>query len=156
MSEPESPDLHVCRRPIPWPKLAGFQTTMKPTRSHFGRETSFVTPGDGVQPAEAAREIGLSDRSGRRWRKRPEIIEAIRARLAEKHRHRQEHLASGMRKLRPGWLRWRAGEASGIGSRECLQSSHGRPSSCARWPNWRRDWRRLEERLANGGTKQWD
>jgi len=35
----------------------------------------------GTTPAEAARQVGIAERSGRRWRQKPRIQAAVRARL---------------------------------------------------------------------------
>jgi hypothetical protein len=52
----------------------------------------------GTPPAEAARAVGIAERSGRRWRKKPEIIEAVRVRLSENIATGKSILAAGMAK----------------------------------------------------------
>jgi hypothetical protein len=75
------------------------------------RETRFVDAlAVGRSPSEAAKEIGLSDRSGRRWRKKPEIIEAIRARLSENIATAKSILASGAAKAATGLVQMASGE----------------------------------------------
>jgi methylphosphotriester-DNA--protein-cysteine methyltransferase len=75
------------------------------------REIRFVDAlAVGRSPSEAAREIGLSDRSGRRWRKKPEIIEAVRARLSENIATAKSILASGAAKAATGLVEMASGE----------------------------------------------
>ena len=64
----------------------------------------------GRSPAEVAKEIGLSERSGRRWRKKPEIIEAVRVRLSENIATGKSILAAGMAKAASGLVSMSSGE----------------------------------------------
>ena len=64
----------------------------------------------GTPPAEAARAVGIAERSGRRWRKKPEIIEAIRARLSENIATGKSILAAGMAKAATGLVAMAGGE----------------------------------------------
>jgi hypothetical protein len=76
------------------------------------RETRFCDAlAAGRGPAEAAREINLSDRSGRRWRKKPEIVAAVRARLAENIATGKSILAAGMAKAATGLVAMASGKA---------------------------------------------
>ncbi len=50
----------------------------------------------GTPPAEAARIVGIAERSGRRWRQKPRIQAAIRARLNDAVAVGRSILASGM------------------------------------------------------------
>jgi len=128
------------------------------TESLSARETSFVDAlATGCSPAEAAREIGLSDRSGRRWRKRPEIIEAIRARLAENIATGKSILASGMAKAATGLVEMASGEKPAESARvsACRAVTEGAVKLCE-VAELEARLAALEERLANGGTKQWD
>jgi hypothetical protein len=65
----------------------------------------------GTPPAEAARAVGIAERSGRRWRKKPEIIEAIRARLSENIATAKSILAAGAAKAATGLVDMASGEA---------------------------------------------
>ena len=82
------------------------------TEALSAREIRFVDAlAVGRSPSEAANEIGLSDRSGRRWRRKPEIIEAIRARLSENIATGKSILAAGMAKAATGLVAMANGEA---------------------------------------------
>jgi len=105
----EKPDLHM----VPASETGRIPDDDEgDTESLSAREIRFVDAlAAGRSPAEAAREIGLSDRSGRRWRKKPEIIEAIRARLSENIATAKSILASGAAKAATGLVQMASGEA---------------------------------------------
>jgi hypothetical protein len=92
------------------------------TEALSAREIRFVDAlAVGRSPSEAANEIGLSDRSGRRWRRKPEIIEAIRARLSENIATGKSILAAGMAKAATGLVSMASGET---------KADPGRVSAC--------------------------
>ena len=122
------------------------------------RETRFVDAlAVGRSPSEAAREIGLSDRSGRRWRKRPEIIEAVRARLSENIATGKSILASGMAKAATGLVAMASGETPAEAARvsACKAVTEG-ACKLVEIEELQARLAQLEERLAtSNGGKQW-
>jgi hypothetical protein len=97
------------------------------------REIRFVDAlAVGRSPSEAAKEIGLSDRSGRRWRKKPEIIEAIRARLSENIATAKSILASGAAKAATGLVAMASGESAADSARvsACRAVTEGAVKLC--------------------------
>ena len=97
------------------------------------REIRFVDAlATGRSPSEAAKEIGLSDRSGRRWRKKPEIIEAVRARLSENIATGKSILAAGMAKAATGLVSMASGETPAEAARvsACRAVTEGAVKLC--------------------------
>ena len=84
----------------------------EPAETLSARETRFIDAlAIGRSPSEAAKEIGLSDRSGRRWRKKAEIAEAVRVRLSENIAVGKSILAAGMAKAATGLVDMASGTA---------------------------------------------
>ena len=61
--------------------------------------------------ADAASSVGISPRSARRWRKKPEIAEAVRARLAESISMARAILSAGASKAALGLVDMSSGDA---------------------------------------------
>ena len=104
MSDVEKPDLHLLEA-VPAVSETGriLDDDDGDGETLSAREIRFVDAlATGRSPSEAAREIGLSDRSGRRWRRKRELIEAVRARLSENIATGKSILASGMAKAATG------------------------------------------------------
>jgi transposase len=123
------------------------------------REIRFVDAlATGRSPSEAAKEIGLSDRSGRRWRKKPEIIEAVRARLSENIATGKSILAAGMAKAATGLVSMASGETPAEAARvsACRAVTEGAVKLCE-VAELETRLAALEERLAtnDGGKPRW-
>jgi hypothetical protein len=108
----ERPDLHLLESVPPASETGRIPDDDEADGETLSaREIRFVDAlAVGRSPSEAAREIGLSDRSGRRWRKKPEIIEAVRARLSENIATGKSILAAGMAKAATGLVSMASGE----------------------------------------------
>lgn len=79
------------------------------------RELLFVEQlASGASLADAAKGIGLSARSARRWKTKPHIAEAVRARVAENVSVGRAILAAGMSKAATALV----GMASGVADAE--------------------------------------
>jgi X-X-X-Leu-X-X-Gly heptad repeat protein len=115
-------------------EIGQFRAPAEPgERALSPREIRFVNAlSVGRSPSEAANEIGLSDRSGRRWRKKPEIIEAIRARLSENIAVGRSILASGMAKAATGLVEMASGAAEADAARvsACRAVTEGAVKLC--------------------------
>ena len=82
------------------------------TESLSAREIRFVDAlAAGATPREAATQVGISDRTGRRWRQKPEIQAAIRSRLNDSIAVAKSILASGAAKAATGLVSMASGEA---------------------------------------------
>ena len=75
----------------------------------------------GTTPREAAKLVGVSERTGRRWRQKPEIQAAIRSRLNDSIAVGRSILASGMASAAAGLVSMASGEA---------KADPGRASAC--------------------------
>jgi hypothetical protein len=124
------PDLHV---------VVAADSGQKPDDVDEGedslsaRETRFVDAlAAGRVPSEAAKEIDLSDRSGRRWRKKPHIVEAIRARLSENIAVGKSILAAGMAKAATGLVAMASGDTPAESARvaACRAVTEGAVKLC--------------------------
>jgi hypothetical protein len=93
MSKAEPPDLHVV------PVSDSGQNTSGADEgedSLSAQEIRFCDAlATGSTPREAAKAVGISDRTGRRWRQKPEIKAAIKARLNDAIAVGRSILASG-------------------------------------------------------------
>jgi hypothetical protein len=109
MSDSERPDLHLPESPVVAnsgrpelePEDKGSPTvTDAASDADAGlsaREVKFCDLlATGTPPAEAARIVGIAERSGRRWRQKARIQAAIRARLNDAVAVGRSILASGM------------------------------------------------------------
>lgn len=159
MTDPEKPDLHLLEAvpPVSEPgRIPDDDEGDGETLS--AREIRFVDAlAVGRSPSEAAREIGLSVRSGRRWRKKAHIIEAIRARLSENIATGKSILAAGMAKAATGLVSMASGETPAEAARvsACRAVTEGAVKLCE-LDELQTRLALFEERLAaNGGTKQW-
>ena len=128
------------------------------TESLSAREIRFVDAlATGRSPSEAAREIGLSDRSGRRWRKKLELIEAVRARLSENIATGKSILAAGMAKAATGLVSMASGETPAEAARvsACRAVTEGAVKLCE-VAELEARLAALEARLTNdGGKPRW-
>lgn len=93
MSDIEPPDLHVV--PVS-------ESGQNPDEDDEGEDSLSAQEirfcdalATGTTPREAAKLVGVSDRTGRRWRQKPEIQAAIRARLNDAIAVGRSILASG-------------------------------------------------------------
>ena len=76
------------------------------------RETRFADAlASGSSLGDAAKAVGLSPRSARRWRKKSEIAEAVRTRLAENVSMARAILSAGASKAAIGLVEMSSGEA---------------------------------------------
>ncbi len=76
------------------------------------RETRFSDElASGTSLADAASAVGISPRSARRWRKKPEIAEAVRARLSENVSMARAILSAGASKAAIGLVDMASGTA---------------------------------------------
>ena len=134
MSDVEKPDLHLLEA-VP----AVSETGRIPDDDEgdgetlSAREIRFVDAlAVGRSPSEAAREIGLSDRSGRRWRRKRELIEAVRARLSENIATGKSILAAGMAKAATGLVSMASGETPAEAARvsACRAVTEGAVKLC--------------------------
>ena len=93
MADTEGPDLHV----VP-PSESGQNRgdADESENSLAAQEIRFCDAlATGSAPREAAKAVGISDRTGRRWRQKPEIQAAIRSRLNDAIAVGRSILASG-------------------------------------------------------------
>ena len=76
------------------------------------RQTRFVDElASGSSLADAATAVGISSRSARRWRKKSEIAEAVRARLSENVSMARAILSAGASKAASGLVDMASGKA---------------------------------------------
>ena len=134
MSDVEKPDLHLLEA-VPAVSETGriLDDDDGDGETLSAREIRFVDAlATGRSPSEAAKEIGLSDRSGRRWRKKPEIIEAVRARLSENIATGKSILAAGMAKAATGLVSMASGETPAEAARvsACRAVTEGAVKLC--------------------------
>jgi hypothetical protein len=80
--------------------------TLSPREIRFADELAA-----GRSLADAANAVGISPRSARRWRKKPEIAEAVRARLAESISMARAILSAGASKAALGLVDMSSGDA---------------------------------------------
>jgi phage terminase small subunit len=134
MSDVEAPDLHLLQS-VP----AVSETGQIPgddegdTESLSARETSFVDAlAAGATPREAATQVGISDRTGRRWRQKPEIQAAVRSRLNDSIAVAKSILASGAAKAATGLVAMASGEAEADAARvsACRATVEGATKLC--------------------------
>jgi len=160
MSDSERPDLHLLES-VPAVSDSGRipDDDEGDTESLSAREIRFVDAlAVGRSPSEAAREIGLSDRSGRRWRKKPEIIEAVRARLSENIATGKSILAAGMAKAATGLVSMASGETPAEAARvsACRAVTEGAVKLCE-LADLQTQLAEIQTRLAinDGGKPRW-
>ena len=159
MSDVEKPDLHLLEA-VPAVSETGriLDDDDGDGETLSAREIRFVDAlATGRSPSEAAREIGLSDRSGRRWRRKRELIEAVRARLSENIATGKSILAAGMAKAATGLVSMASGETPAEAARvsACRAVTEGAVKLC--------EVAELEARLAaleaqltnDGGKPRW-
>jgi hypothetical protein len=134
MSDVEKPDLHLLEA-VPAVSETGriLDDDDGDGETLSAREIRFVDAlATGRSPSEAAREIGLSDRSGRRWRRKRELIEAVRARLSENIATGKSILAAGMAKAATGLVSMASGETPAEAARvsACRAVTEGAVKLC--------------------------
>ena len=154
----DTPDLHLLEAVPPVSETGHIAAEDEDDGETLSaREIRFVDAlAVGRSPSEAAREIGLSDRSGRRWRKRPEIVEAVRARLSENIATGKSILASGMAKAATGLVSMASGETPAEAARvsACRAVTEGAVKLCE-VAELEARLAALEARLTANGAKQW-
>ena len=134
MSDVEKPDLYLLEA-VPAVSETGriLDDDDGDGETLSAREIRFVDAlATGRSPSEAAREIGLSDRSGRRWRRKRELIEAVRARLSENIATGKSILAAGMAKAATGLVSMASGETPAEAARvsACRAVTEGAVKLC--------------------------
>jgi hypothetical protein len=134
MTGPERPDLHVVEA-VPAVSESGRipDDDEGDTESLSARETRFVDAlAAGTTPHEAAKAIGLSDRSGRRWRQKSYLMAAIKVRLADSIAVGRSILAAGMAKAATGLVAMASGESAADSARvsACRAVTEGAVKLC--------------------------
>jgi hypothetical protein len=97
------------------------------------RETRFADElAAGHTPREAAKLVGVSDRTGRRWRQKPDVQAAIKARLNDSIAVGRSILASGMAKAATGLVAMASGESEADAARvsACRAVTEGAVKLC--------------------------
>lgn len=112
MSDVEPPDLHVVPVSESGQNPDEADEGDEPAEGLSVRQTRFADElASGTSLADAASAVGISSRSARRWRKKPDIAEAIRARLTENLSMARAILSAGASKAAIGLVAMSAGTA---------------------------------------------
>jgi hypothetical protein len=158
MSDTEGPDLRVIEAVPPVSESGRTPAEDEDDGEPLSaRETMFCDAlAAGTTPREAATQVGISARTGRRWRQKPEIQTAVRSRLNDSIAVAKSILASGAAKAATGLVAMADGTAEAEAARvsACRACVDG-ATKLIELDELQSRLAALEERLATNGGKQW-